>query len=69
VRSFEQALTMMFMRAGVILLPPVVFLGALFPLATAICARRDEPLGTTVGRVYAVNTLGAILGSSPVPSS
>jgi hypothetical protein len=54
---------MMFMRAGVILLPPVVFLGALFPLATAICARRDEPLGTTVGRVYAVNTLGAILGS------
>jgi spermidine synthase len=63
VHSFNQALSMMFMRAGVILLPPVVFLGALFPLATAICARRDEPLGTTVGRVYAVNTLGAILGS------
>jgi spermidine synthase len=63
VYSFNQALTMMFMRAGIILLPPVVFLGALFPLATAICARRDERLGTTVGRVYAVNTLGAILGS------
>ena len=63
VHSFEQALTMMFMRAGIILLPPVVFMGALFPLATAICARRDEPLGTTVGRVYAVNTFGAILGS------
>jgi spermidine synthase len=63
VHSFNQSLLMMFTRAGLILLPPAVFLGALFPLATAICARRGEALGTTVGRVYAVNTLGAILGS------
>jgi spermidine synthase len=63
MHSFGDVLLMMFTRAGTILLPLALFLGALFPLATAICARRDEALGTTVGRVYAVNTLGAILGS------
>ena len=63
MHSFGDVLLMMFTRAGTILLPPALFLGALFPLATAICARRAETLGTTVGRVYAVNTLGAILGS------
>src|SRR5262249_18538932 len=63
MHSFRDVLLMMFTRAGTILLPPALFLGALFPLATGICARRDETLGTTVGRVYAVNTLGAIFGS------
>ena len=63
IHSFAGALVMQFIRAAVILLPPVLFLGALFPLATALSARRGEPLGQTAGRVYAVNTFGAILGS------
>jgi spermidine synthase len=33
------------------------------PLATELCARGVATSGGTVGRVYAVNTLGAILGS------
>ena len=53
----------MFVRAGSILFLPTVFLGAALPLATAICARGLATLGDMVGRVYAVNTLGAILGS------
>jgi spermidine synthase len=63
VHSFAEALGMQFARAALILVPPVVFLGALFPLATALVARGGAPLGRSAGRVYAVNTLGAILGS------
>jgi spermidine synthase len=63
IGSFGDALRVMFLRAGLILLPPTLFLGATLPLATAICARGLATLGYTVGRVYAVNTLGAILGS------
>jgi spermidine synthase len=63
VQSFAQAVTVMFVRAGLILLVPAIFLGATLPLATAICARGLASLGQTVGRVYAVNTFGSILGS------
>jgi len=63
VRSFAQAVTVMFVRAGLILLVPAIFLGATLPLATSICAKGLSTLGHTVGRVYAVNTFGAIIGS------
>jgi spermidine synthase len=63
IRSFAESVVTMFVRAGSILFLPTVFLGAALPLATAICARGLSTLGDMVGRVYAVNTLGAILGS------
>lgn len=63
IHSFQGALFMLFSRAALILLPAVVFLGALLPLATAVCAGSLGPLGRAAGRVYAMNTLGAILGS------
>jgi spermidine synthase len=63
VRSFSEAVTVMFVRAALILLVPSIFLGATLPLATSICARGLATLGNTVGRVYAVNTFGSIVGS------
>lgn len=63
VSSFSRSLATMLLRAAIILLPPVVFLGALFPLATTLYAGGRRDLGHAIGRVYAVNTLGAILGS------
>src|SRR5262245_12162152 len=45
------------------MLPGAVLWGASFPLAVAAAARRGDDAGTTVGRVYAANTLGAIGGS------
>ena len=63
IRSFSEAVTVMFVRAALILLVPAIFLGATLPLATSICARGLATLGNTVGRVYAVNTFGAIVGS------
>lgn len=46
-----------------ILLGPTVFLGATFPLVNRIYARSIARLGRSIGTAYALNTIGAILGS------
>jgi spermidine synthase len=63
VTSFQQSISTMFLRSALILFLPTVFLGATLPLATDICTRGVERLGFGLGRVYAVNTAGSILGS------
>ena len=63
VTSFGQSISTMFLRSAMILFLPTLFLGATLPLATDICTRGIERLGFGLGRVYAVNTLGSILGS------
>jgi spermidine synthase len=51
-------------RALFAILPSAIFWGASFPLAlAAVPARRGSDPGSLVGRVYAANTVGAILGS------
>jgi spermidine synthase len=45
------------------MLPPTLLLGAVFPLAVKLCAQRTESLGSAVGRLYAMNTAGALLGA------
>ena len=44
-------------------MPPAIFWGASFPLALAAVASRGQDPGRLVGRVYASNTIGAIIGS------
>ena len=51
------------LRAGCAVLPAAVLWGASFPLALAAVASREEDSGRMVGRVYAANTVGAIIGS------
>lgn len=63
VRSFSDSLTLMFLRSALVLLPPVVCLGALFPLVAALHAEAQRSVGHAIGRIYAVNTLGCIVGS------
>lgn len=47
-----------------ILLPPSLLMGAVFPLVIKICSNKKiRLLGTTVGNIYFLNTIGAILGS------
>lgn len=46
-----------------ILLGRTVLLGATFPLVNRIYARSLPVLGKSIGTAYALNTLGAILGS------
>jgi len=45
------------------LLPPTLLIGATFPCAVAVATRGLPRVGTDVGQVYAVNTLGAIVGT------
>lgn len=45
------------------MLPAALLWGASFPLALAAASRPGEDPGASVGRVYAANTLGAIVGS------
>jgi spermidine synthase len=44
-------------------LPAAIFWGASFPLALAAVASRRQDAGRWVGRVYAANTLGSIVGA------
>jgi spermidine synthase len=52
-----------FFRCLLVALPPAMLWGASFPLALAAVASRNQDPGRLVGRVYAANTVGAILGA------
>ena len=45
------------------ILPPALLWGLSFPLALASAANREQDSGALVGKVYAANTVGAILGA------
>ena len=61
--SFEALLAAQFVVSLLVMLLPTLLLGATFPCVVALCTPRLEALGATVGRIYALNTLGAIVGS------
>lgn len=46
-----------------LLLPMTIAFGASFPFAVALAGGRDETVTENLGMIYAINTLGAILGS------
>jgi spermidine synthase len=47
----------------VVFAPSAYFLGASFALAARIYVGRGRPVGVTTGRLYGLNTLGAVLGA------
>ncbi len=52
-----------FLRAGVVMLPPTLLMGAVFPMVVQLCVVDPGRSGAAVGRIYAGNTVGAIAGS------
>src|SRR4029078_12221184 len=52
-----------FMLACITVLPATVLMGGVFPLTIRIAAGRLESVGRDVGTAYALNTVGAIVGS------
>ena len=52
-----------FSVAALAVLPATLGMGATLPLTVRVCATQRERVGRDVGTVYAVNTIGAILGS------
>jgi spermidine synthase len=50
-------------RAALVVLPPTLLSGMALPLAARCVARGVAAVGSDVGRVYSVNTVGAIAGA------
>jgi spermidine synthase len=50
--------------AALVLLPASLFLGVAFPLAARVVHRQGEGGGHAIGRAYAVNTAGTVLGAA-----
>ncbi len=60
---FADVLTRQVLLVTGLLLPMTLAFGAAFPFAVALAAGRDESVTESLGRIYAVNTVGAILGA------
>jgi spermidine synthase len=52
-----------FFSISLIVFPPTFLMGSIFPLVVKIYMRSIGSLGRETGKVYAVNTVGAIVGS------
>lgn len=50
--------------AALVLLPAALLLGAIFPLAARVAHREGESGGAAIGRAYAINTAGTVLGAA-----
>ena len=61
--SFSGFLLAATMRAALVVLPPTLLSGMALPLAARCIARGVGEVGSDVGRVYSVNTAGAIAGA------
>lgn len=61
-RAFSLVLTS-FGIAFLVMLLPAVLIGATFPLVGQLAVRKLSRTGTSIGRVYAINTAGNVLGA------
>ncbi|HEX4405383.1 MAG TPA: fused MFS/spermidine synthase [Polyangia bacterium] len=59
----DTILTCQFVLACVTVLPATILMGGVFPLTVRIAAPRLESVGRDIGNAYALNTIGAIVGS------
>ncbi len=61
--SFRILLTLEFALVFLIMIVPTVLMGGAFPLVGRLYTRSADEIGSSIGKVYAFNTLGSILGS------
>jgi spermidine synthase len=61
--SFEARIACWTLVTAIVVLPPALVAGFQFPLLIALFGRARENVGLQIGRAYAANTGGAILGS------
>ena len=60
---FDHLMLVQSLAVFAVLVTPTVFLGATFPLVNRLVIRSMATMGRTLGRAYALNTLGAIAGA------
>ena len=61
--SWEAYLLKLFVAAFAVMLVPTFLLGLLFPVVSKLRVDRLQTLGSRIGDIYGVNTLGAVLGA------
>ena len=61
--EWEDHITMLFLAAAAVMLIPTFLMGFLFPLVGKMWVQQWRAVGTEVGDIYAVNTVGAIFGA------
>ncbi|HYG76653.1 MAG TPA: fused MFS/spermidine synthase [Planctomycetota bacterium] len=61
--GWEVILALQAAGIGLLIIAPTFLMGATMPLTIQVASRSAENAGKTVGNVYAINTLGSILGS------
>lgn len=59
----EVSMFFRFVSAGFVMFPIALVLGTIFPIAVKICALDMSRLGRSIGQLYSMNTLGAIIGA------
>jgi predicted membrane-bound spermidine synthase len=63
VRSWLTALGSIFLQVGAILLVPAFLFGLVFPLALRIAQESTPDPSALVGKLYALNTVGSVIGT------
>jgi spermidine synthase len=61
--AVDTILTCQFVLACVTVLPATILMGGIFPLMVRVATPRLETVGRDIGNAYALNTIGAIVGS------
>jgi spermidine synthase len=61
--SFPAILTVQFILCAVLMIFTTICMGATFPIASQLYSNKFTVLGRSIGNIYSVNTVGAILGS------
>jgi spermidine synthase len=61
--SVDGIIACQFLLAALALLPPTIAMGGVLPITMRLVSRGGEGVGEDVGRAYAINTIGAIVGS------
>ncbi len=61
--AVDTILTCQFVLACVTVLPATILMGGIFPLTVRVATGRLESVGRDIGNAYALNTIGAIVGS------
>jgi spermidine synthase/tetratricopeptide (TPR) repeat protein len=59
----DRHIVQLLLSSAAILLPPAFLMGGVFPLAAAAYRRGLGDLGARIGRLYMINTVGAVTGS------
>lgn len=55
---------MQFLLVSVVLVVPTTCMGATLPILSRWAVQQEKTLGVTIGRLYALNTFGAVLGTA-----